>query len=130
MTRDEFLRVVAEKNILGYICPSCKNVVQFDKTSICSLEKFFHDLNQVGQCKHCDPFKKNLSYSFLAYKYLDRFIFAFSFPNHMNREAEEYLVDFNRTKIYRSKKHNANLLEINFNLISNSSDKKLTLLID
>lgn len=98
MTQKEFMAVLERKPI-GYICPFCNNIVRITKTN--SLKQFLR-FNTIEKCKKCDSSQKDYSVFFFGYKYLDKFVFSFSFPDEPEREPEECFVDFDNTVLCES----------------------------
>lgn len=124
MTREEFMAVL-ERKPLGYICPFCKNLVRIRKYT--SLNQFLR-FNTVSKCKNCDPEQENYSVFFFGYKYLERFIFSFSFPDDSLRHPEESHVDFENTRLFDYPEMNCDCLEIGLKNVANP-DKKLTFFV-
>lgn len=119
MTQEEFMAVLEQKPI-GYVCPYCNNIVRITKTD--SLKQFFR-FNTIGKCKKCDSGQKNYSIFFFGYKYLNKFVLSFSFPDDPVRDPEECFVDFENTELFEC--DNANRLEIRLKKIANP-DVKIT----
>ena len=117
MTQEEFMAVLERKPI-GYICPFCNNIVRITKTG--SLKQFLR-FNTITKCKKCDPAKKEYSIFFFGYKYLEKFVLSFSFPDDLSREPEECFVDFENTKLVEQ--NSGDLLEIRLKKIANPDVK-------
>ncbi len=117
MTQEEFMAVLERKPI-GYICPFCNNIVRITKTN--SLKQFLR-FNTITKCKKCDPSKKEYSIFFFGYKYLEKFVLSFSFPDDLLREPEECFVDFENTRLVEQ--NSGDLLEIRLKKIANPDVK-------
>lgn len=117
MTLEEFMAVLERKPI-GYVCPFCKNIVRITKTN--SLKQFLR-FNTINKCKKCDSSQKYYSIFFFGYKYLDKFVLSFSFPDDPEREPEECFVDFSNTELFEC--DNADRLEIRLKKLANPDVK-------